>query len=153
MRVLYIGCRCCSSGTELQFACNFGGIVELIAVFNRYLSCICIIIKTYIYISSSVTAYPQIVCGVATFLNLRHGELHAVRGLWRPRGSSSTSGERGEEGGLFCAVWSCWTDGISSHRSITFRSLLFLLKFEMLFTSCGATLHLGSCYQHCYRSY
>ena len=45
----------------------------------------------------------------------------------------------GRDGGLFCAVW-CWTDGIQSsqlatsiglsHRSITFRSAVFLLQLK-----------------------
>ena len=61
-------------------------------------------------------------------------------------------GERGIEGGLFCAVLLGWTDGFKScqlatsiglsHRSITFRSVLFLLQLKIWFTSCGATSHL-----------
>ena len=61
--------------------------------------------------------------------------------------------QRGKEGGLFCAVWSCWTDGINSsqlatsagltHRSITFKSMVFLLQLKMWFTSCGDTSYLG----------
>ena len=68
-------------------------------------------------------------------------------------GASLTSRERGQEGGLFCVVWSCWTDGIKSnqlatstsllHRSIIFRSTMFLLQLKMWFISCGATSHLG----------
>ena len=65
-------------------------------------------------------------------------------------GASSTSGQGRQI--LFCAVLLCWTDGIKScelatstgvsHRSITFRSVLFLLQLKMWFTSCGATSHL-----------
>ena len=52
-------------------------------------------------------------------------------------------GERGKGVGLFCAVWSCWTDGIKStqlatstgisHRSIIFRSVVFLLQLNMFY--------------------
>ena len=61
-----------------------------------------------------------------------------------PGGVSSISGERGKEGVLFCAVWSCRTDSIKSshlatstglsHRSITFRSVELLLQFKMWFS-------------------
>ena len=58
-------------------SCNsqvfFSGIQTLIAVFNWYPSRNCIIIKNR-YISSSVTAYPQLACGAANVLHLRHGE-------------------------------------------------------------------------------
>ena len=39
------------------------------------------------------------------------------------------------------------------HRSITFRSGMFLVQLTMWFMSCGATSHLDSGYQRCHRSY
>ena len=82
-----------------------------------------------------MTAYPQIACGAAIFLHLRHGD-------WK-----------GARNADYSVVWSCRTDGIkSSHltistghfqRSITFRSVVFILQLKMWFTSCGATAHLG----------
>ena len=43
-----------------------------------------------------MTAYPQFACGAATFLHLRHGDLHAITGLGRPEEALSTSGQRGQ---------------------------------------------------------
>ena len=98
---------CCSCCTALQFAGKFGGLQALTAVFTWYPICICI--KKYI--SSSVTAYPQIACGAATFLHLCHGEGGRHRQL---RG-------KGKKGGLFCAVWSvleCGRVGASESKYI-----------------------------------
>ena len=68
-------------------------------------------------------------------------------------GASSTSGKRGKEEGLFCAVRPCRTDGIkSSHLAtstglsrwlINFSYVVFLLQLKRCFTSCGATSPLG----------
>ena len=40
-----------------------------------------------------MTAYPQIACGAATFLHLRHGQRHAVPGLGGQGAASSTTGK------------------------------------------------------------
>ena len=106
-----------------------------------------------------MTAYPQPALCAATFLHLCHGEWHAVPEVEGPGGASWKSGERGK-GGLFCAVWLCRTDGIKSsqlatstglfHRSITSRSVVFLLQLKMWFTPHHAVLYhiWDSGYQH-----
>ena len=111
-------CCCCSCRTELHFAGNCGAFI---AVFNWCPSCICII-----------TTDISVVVLLKGIVNIRR---------------------KGQGGGLFCAVWSCWTDGIKSsqlatssgpsHRSATFRCVVFLLQLKMWFTSYGAISHLG----------
>ena len=82
---------CCSFSTELQFAGNFGGIQALIAVFNWYPSCICIIL--IIDILLVVYDCPSTTCMWCGDLHLSHDEWHAIPGLGGPGGPSSTWGK------------------------------------------------------------
>ena len=126
-------------------SCNsqvmLAGYRRVLPFLTGILACFCITIVIGILV---------VVCDCLSTTFLWCGDLSAstpwwmtcgprVRGAW---GVSSTSGERGKEGGLFIAARLCRTDGIKSshlatstdlsHRSINVRSVVFLLQLKMV---------------------